>query len=45
MLTSEDYMNLIFESECKKNEIQESRKRKKDLANEKKATRIATTKT
>ena len=42
MLTSEDYMNLMFESERKKNEIREAKKRKKELANEKRVARIAT---
>ena len=41
LLTSEDYMNLMFESERKKNEIQEAKKRKKELANEKRVARIA----
>jgi len=39
LLTYEDYMNLLFEFECKKNEIQETKKRK-ELAKDKRATRI-----
>ena len=42
-LTSEDYMNLMFGSKHKKNEIQEAKKRKKELANEKRPARIVTT--
>ena len=41
LLTLEDYMNLMFESERKKNEVQEAKKRNKELASEKRATRIS----
>ena len=42
-LTFEDYMNLMFKFERKKNEIQEAKNRKKELSNEKRAARIAST--
>jgi len=40
LLTSEDYIKLLVESEQKKLEIHELKQKKKDLAKEKKATRI-----
>lgn len=43
LLTYEDYMNLLFDSECKKNGIQKTKKRNKELAKDKRFARIVTT--
>ena len=40
LLTSEDYITLLVESEKKKFEMQELKQKKKDLVKEKKAARI-----